>query len=140
MKPSQHFQQKKDYYTPYFLYYTYYFESVSRILQLVTETYALQADIQPIFERYHAIASRRKLSLLSILALFFCIIRIISLLFVIILIIAQDRNGIWVCIHCRKLASLHIHHRGSSANSGVLNFKNLDKFSTPSNYTKFSNV
>ncbi len=28
----------------------------------------------------------------------------------------------------------------SSANSGVLNFQNLDKFSTPSKYSKFSNV
>ncbi len=47
------------------------------------------------------------------LALFFCIIRIISLLFGIILIIAQNRNSIWVCIHCRKPANLHIHYRGS---------------------------
>ena len=28
----------------------------------------------------------------------------------------------------------------ASANSGVLNFQNLDKFSTPSKYSKFSNV
>ncbi len=48
-----------------------------------------------------------------ILALFFWIIRIISLLFSIILIIAQNRNCILVCIHCRKLANWHIHHRGS---------------------------
>ncbi len=31
MKPSQHIQQNEDYYEPYFLYYTYYFESLSRI-------------------------------------------------------------------------------------------------------------
>ncbi len=30
--------------------------------------------------------------------------------------------------------------RWASANSGVLNFQNLDKFSTPSKYTKFSDV
>ncbi len=65
MKPSQHIELNKDYYTHYFLYYTYYFECLSRIEQLVTSTYAMQADIQRIYERYHAIASRRKLSFLS---------------------------------------------------------------------------
>ena len=62
---SQHFQLNNDYYTHYFLYYAYYFQCLCRIELLVTSTYALQADIQRIYERYHATASRRKLSLLS---------------------------------------------------------------------------
>ncbi len=65
MKPSQHIQLNEDYYTHYFLYYTYYFGCLSRIQQLVTSTYALQADTQRIYEVHHAIESRRKLSLLS---------------------------------------------------------------------------
>ena len=65
MKRGQHFQLKKNYYTHYVMYYTYYFECLSKIQQLVTSTDALQADIQRIYERYHAIVSRRKLSLLS---------------------------------------------------------------------------
>jgi hypothetical protein len=42
------------------LYYTYYFDCLTRIEQLVTSTYALQDNIPRIYERYHAIASRRK--------------------------------------------------------------------------------
>jgi hypothetical protein len=47
--------------------------------------------------------------------LFFCIIRIMSLLFSIILIISKIGIGIWVLIHCRKLANWHIHHGGSAS-------------------------
>ncbi len=47
------------------LYYTYYFECLARIEQLVTLTYALQDNMHRIYERYHAITSRRKLSLLA---------------------------------------------------------------------------
>jgi hypothetical protein len=65
IKPSQHMQLKENYYTHYFLYYTYHFECLTRIEQLVTSTYALQANIQRIYERYHAITSRRKLSTLA---------------------------------------------------------------------------
>jgi hypothetical protein len=43
----------------------------------------------------------------------FCIIRIISLLYHIILIISSIQNSIWVRIHCWKLSNWHIHHRGS---------------------------
>ena len=64
-KPSPPIHVNNAYYTHYFLYYTYYFECMSRIEQLETSTYALQSDIERIYERYHAIASRRKLSLLS---------------------------------------------------------------------------
>ncbi len=31
----------------------------------------------------------------------------------IILVISKIRIGTWVCIHCRKLANQHIHHRES---------------------------
>jgi hypothetical protein len=46
-------------------------------------------------------------------ALFFCIIRIASLLFNIISIISKIGDRIWVCFHCRKLANQHINHMGS---------------------------
>ena len=65
MQQSQNFQLNIDYYAHYFLYYTYYFQCLCQIELLVISTYALQADIQRIYERYHATASRRKLSLLS---------------------------------------------------------------------------
>ncbi len=45
----------------------------------------------------------------------FCIIRIISLLFAIILIISDIKIGKWVHIHCRKLANQHIRHRESAS-------------------------
>jgi hypothetical protein len=48
-----------------FLYYTYYFECLARVEQLVISTYALQDNMHRIYERYHAISSRRKLSLLA---------------------------------------------------------------------------
>ena len=64
-KPSPPIQVNKDYYTHYFLYYTYYFECLSRIQQPVTSTYALQADIHRSYEMYVAITSTRKLSFLS---------------------------------------------------------------------------
>ena len=51
----------------------------------------------------------------SIHAFLLCIIRLKTLLFATILIIALIRNGIWVRIHCRKLANWHIHHRGSAS-------------------------
>jgi hypothetical protein len=82
----------------------------------VTSTYTLQAHIQQIFEVHHAIGSRRMLSLLSHgpyscpFGLYYThYFTIISLLFVYFKI----RNGVWVCIHCIKLANQHIHHRGS---------------------------
>jgi hypothetical protein len=65
IKPNQHFQLNKGYYTHYNLYYTHYFKCLTRIEQLVISTYALQANKQQIYEKYHAIASRRKLSLLA---------------------------------------------------------------------------
>jgi hypothetical protein len=43
-------------------------------------------------------------------AIFFCIIRIMLLLFHNIPIISGIKNAIWVHIHCRKLANQHIHH------------------------------
>jgi hypothetical protein len=46
-------------------------------------------------------------------AVFFCIIRIMSLLFHIILILSENKNAIWVRLHCRKLANRHIHRWGS---------------------------
>ncbi len=45
--------------------------------------------------------------------LFFVLYALYHYYFAIILIIAQNRNGIWLHIHCRKLANRHIHHRGS---------------------------
>ncbi len=65
MKQKLHIQLREDYYTHYFLYYLYYFDCLSRIQQLVTWAYALQADIQRFYEMYHAITSRRKLFFLS---------------------------------------------------------------------------
>ncbi len=46
-------------------------------------------------------------------ALFFCIIRIISLLSHCSMYYFKIRNGIWVDIHCRKLSNQHICHRRS---------------------------
>jgi hypothetical protein len=51
---SQHIQLYKDYYTYYFFYYTNYFDYLTRNEQVVTSTYALQADIQRIYELYHS--------------------------------------------------------------------------------------
>jgi hypothetical protein len=66
MQPSPHNQLKKEYNTHYILYYFYYFDCNSRIKQLVTSTYALQANTQQFYEMYHIIASRRKEALLHV--------------------------------------------------------------------------
>ncbi len=47
-----------------FLYYTYYFDCLTRIKQLAS-TYALQDNVPQIYERYYIIASRGRLSLLA---------------------------------------------------------------------------
>ena len=115
-KPSPPIHVNNAYYTHYFLYYTYYFECLSTIQQPVTSTYALQADIHRSYEMYVAITSRRKLSFRSHgsnHAIFFCIIRITSLLYHIILIISWVQNSFWVRIDCWKPSNWHIHHRGS---------------------------
>jgi hypothetical protein len=64
IKPIEHMKLNNNYYTHYFNI-TYYFECLTRIEQLETLTYALQDNMPRIYERYHAIASRRKLSLLA---------------------------------------------------------------------------
>ena len=117
MQQNQHFQLNKDYYTHYFLYYTYYFQCLCRIELLVTSTYALQADIQRIYERYHATASRRKLSLLShwpslcpFLLYYSHYITIISLLYV---LFQKLETGSGCKFIVKKLANRHIKHRGS---------------------------
>ncbi len=116
IKISQDVQLNEDYNTHYLFYYTYHFECLTRIAQLVTSIDALQADIQRIYEVYNAMESRRKLFLLSQgpnSCPFFCIIHIMSLLFAIMLMISKLETAIWVRIHCRKLANPHIHHRWS---------------------------
>ncbi len=51
---SQHIQLYKDCSTYCFFYYSYSFDFLTRIEQVVTSTYALQADIQRIYELYHS--------------------------------------------------------------------------------------
>jgi hypothetical protein len=46
-------------------------------------------------------------------AVFSCIIRIISLLYHYYTYYFKIGNGVWVRIHCRKLANRHINHMGS---------------------------
>ncbi len=80
-----------------FLYCTYSFDCLTRIehWQLVTSACALQDNMPRIYERYHAIASRRKLSLLAYgpnPCHFFFIICIMSLLFHIIPIISKIKK------------------------------------------------
>ncbi len=113
IKPSQHMQLNENYYTHYCLCYTYYFECLTRIEQLVTSTYALQANIQRNYERYHTIKSRRKLSLLAhgpnpchFLLYYSHYVTIISYY----THYFRHQNAIWVRINCRKLAKWLIHH------------------------------
>ena len=62
-KSTKSAEQKLLYELFFVLYLLFWF--LTRIEPLVTSTYALQANIQRIYERYHAITSRRKLSLLA---------------------------------------------------------------------------
>jgi hypothetical protein len=97
------------------LYLLFWF--LTRIEPLVTSIYALQANIQQIYEKCHAIESRRKLSLLAYgpksLPFSFALFALCHYYYHIILIISEIKNAIRVRIHCRKLANLHIHHWGS---------------------------
>jgi hypothetical protein len=97
-----------------FLYYTYYFDCLTRIEQLVTSAYTLQDNMPLIYERNHSIASRRKLSLLAYgpnpSHCFLYYLHYVTIISDYTYYLKNQKNAIWVRIHCRKLDSWHIHH------------------------------
>ena len=95
MKPSPHTQLKEDYYTHYFLYYSYYSDSFQDLAACNRDLrtagrhttiicYVIIWCIMPLHQEESSCSSHMG----SIYALLLCIIRIISLLFAIILIIS----------------------------------------------------